>query len=47
MVNTRLVFSRFFDIRGNLLRLKIRDSHVTCKFAKKCLNVCERVEVVE
>ena len=29
------------------LRLKIRDSHLTCKVANKCLNVCERVEVVE
>ena len=23
------------------------DSHLTCKVANKCLNVCERVEVVE
>ena len=29
------------------LRLKISDSHLTCKVANKCLNVCERVEVVE
>ena len=30
-----------------LLRLKIRDSHLTCKVANKCLNVRERVEMVE
>ena len=29
------------------LRLKICDSHLTCKVANKCLNVRERVEVVE
>ena len=29
------------------MRLKIYDSHLTCKVANKCLNVCERVEVVE
>ena len=29
------------------MRLKICDSHFTCKVANKCLNVCERVEVVE
>ena len=29
------------------LRLKIRDSHLKCKVAKKCLNVRERVEVVK
>ena len=29
------------------LRLKIRDSHLTCKVANKCLNVRKRVEVVE
>ena len=29
------------------VRLKIRDSHFTCKVAKKNLNVCERVKVVE
>ena len=30
-----------------MLRLKICDSHPTCKVANKCLNVRERVEVVE
>ena len=30
-----------------MLRLKICDSHLTCKVANKCLNVRERVEVVE
>ena len=30
-----------------MLRLKICDSHLTCKVAHKCLNVRERVEVVE
>ena len=30
-----------------MLRLKIRDSHLACKVANKCLNVCERVEVIE
>ena len=30
-----------------MLRLKICDSHPTCKVANKCLNVCEQVEVVE
>ena len=29
------------------MRLKICDSHLTCKAANKCLNVRERVEVVE
>ena len=29
------------------MRLKIRDSHLTCKVANKCLNVREWVEVVE
>ena len=29
------------------LRLKICDSHLKCKVANKCLNVGERVEVVE
>ena len=29
------------------MRLKICDSHLTCKVARKCLNVRERVEVVE
>ena len=29
------------------MRLKIRDSHLTCKVADKCLNVCERAEVAE
>ena len=29
------------------MRLKICDSHVTCKVANKCMNVRERVEVVE
>ena len=29
------------------MRLKINDSHIACKVAYKCLNVCERVEVVE
>ena len=29
------------------MRLKIYDSHLTCKVANKCLNVRERVEVVE
>ena len=29
------------------LRLKIRDSHLTCKVANKCLNVREPMEVVE
>ena len=29
------------------MRLKIRDSHPTCNVANKCLNVLERVEVVE
>ena len=29
------------------MRLKIRDSHLTCKVANKCLNVRERVEVLE
>ena len=29
------------------MRLKIRDSHLTCKVANKCLNVREPVEVVE
>ena len=29
------------------LRLKICDSHLTCKVANKCLNVREWVEVVE
>ena len=29
------------------LRLKICESHLTCKVANKCLNVRERVEVVE
>ena len=30
-----------------VVRLKICDSHLTCKVATKCLNVRERVEVVE
>ena len=29
------------------LQLKISDSHLTCKVVNKCLNVRERVEVVE
>ena len=29
------------------MRLKICDSHLTCKAANKCLNVRERVGVVE
>ena len=29
------------------MRLKICDSHLTCKVANKCLNVRERLEVVE
>ena len=29
------------------MRLKICDSNLTCKVANKCLNVRERVEVVE
>ena len=29
------------------VRLKICDSHLTCKVANKCLNIRERVEVVE
>ena len=29
------------------MRLKICDSHLTCKVANKCLNVHERVEAVE
>ena len=29
------------------MRLKICDSHLTCKVANKCLNVRERVQVVE
>ena len=29
------------------MRLKICDSHLTCKVSNKCLNVRERVEVVE
>ena len=29
------------------MRLKICDSHLTCKVANKCLNARERVEVVE
>ena len=29
-----------------MVRLKICDCHLTCKVAKKCLNVCERAEVV-
>ena len=29
------------------MRLKICDSHFTCKVANKCLNVRERMEVVE
>ena len=29
------------------MRLKICDSHLICKVANKCLNVSERVEVVE
>ena len=29
------------------MRLKICDSHLTCKVANECLNVRERVEVVE
>ena len=29
------------------MRLKIRDSHLTCKVTNKCLNVHERLEVVE
>ena len=29
------------------MQLKTRDSHLTCKVANKCLNVLERVEVVE
>ena len=29
------------------IRLKIRGSHITCKGAKKCLNLCERVEVID
>ena len=29
------------------MRLKISDSHLTCKVANKCLNVRQRVEVLE
>ena len=29
------------------MRLKIYDSHLTCRDANKCLNVRERVEVLE
>ena len=29
------------------VQLKICDSHLTCKVANKCLNVCEQVEVLE
>ena len=29
------------------MRLKTCDRHLTCKVTNKCLNVCERVEVVE
>ena len=30
-----------------MLRLKIRDSRFTCKVANRCVNVRERVEVIE
>ena len=29
------------------MRIKIRDSHLICEVASKCLNICERMEVVE
>ena len=29
------------------VRLKLCDSHLTCKVANKCLNICEQEEVVE
>ena len=29
------------------IRLKIRGSHLTCKIENKCLNVCERMKLVE
>ena len=28
------------------MRLKIRDSHLTCKVVNKCLNVLERIKIV-
>ena len=34
-------------MRVRALRLKICDSHLTCKVANKCLNARERVEVIE
>ena len=30
-----------------VMRLKIHGSHLKCKVANKCLNVCKRVEVVD
>ena len=30
-----------------MVRLKISDSHLTCKVVNKCLNVCERVELAK
>ena len=35
------------NVAIQVLRLKIYDSHLTGKAANKCLNVLERVEVVE
>ena len=29
------------------MRLKVRDSHLTCKVVNKCLNVLERMKVAE
>ena len=45
IVARRNVFRDFHY--SQVLRLKICDSHFTCKVADKCLNVRERVEVVE
>ena len=41
------IWDIFFELIQIEVRLKICDSHLTCKIAHKCLNVRERVEVVE
>ena len=40
-------FHRVADWLLHTMRLQKRGSHLTCKVANKCLNVRERVEVVD
>ena len=40
-------FAELNNDKSLSINAKIRNSHLTCKVANKCLNVRERVEVVE